>query len=351
MSWVKTLARPDILALKAYEHAAWQPEFARLHANELPWRAAEDESLAGLNLYPEPQPRALLERLAKLYQVEKDTLLVSRGSDEAIDLLVRAFCRAGEDAVMICPPTFGMYAACARIQGAQVIQAPLNAADGFTLDPKALIGCCASAVKLVFLCSPNNPTGHLLSQEAILDVADSLAERALVVVDEAYIEFSTRASIAALVARRPQLAVLRTLSKAHGLAGARLGTLIADPEVIALLKKLIAPYAIPQLTLEAVLKILSPSHLRSLHRRIQDIRAERDRMAEALSRLPGVRQVLPSEANFLLVRFADPAAALARALAARLLVRDARGYLGLEDALRVSIGTSLRNAQLLKAWS
>jgi histidinol-phosphate aminotransferase len=351
MSWVKALARPDILALKAYEHAVWEPGLTRLHANELPWRAADDESLAGLNFYPEPQPQALIERLAKLYQVRQDMLLVSRGSDEAIDLLVRAFCRAGEDAVIICPPTFGMYAVAAHIQAAQVIQVPLKAEDGFALDTRTLIERCTSAVKLIFLCSPNNPTGTLLKQEAILEVADALASRALVVVDEAYIEFSSRPSMAALVAHRPQLAVLRTLSKAHGLAGARLGTLIADPEIITLLRKLIAPYAIPQLTLEAVLPLLAPTHLRTLDRRIGEIRSERDRLARALSRLPGVKQVVPSEANFLLVRFADAAAALSRARAARLLVRDARGYAGLEDALRFSLGTTVQNARLLEAWA
>ena len=108
MSWIKALARPDILALNAYEHAAWEPGLARLHANELPWRSGSDESAAGLNRYPEPQPQALVDRLAGLYLVGRDSILVSRGSDEAIDLLVRAFCRAGEDSVMVCPPTFGM---------------------------------------------------------------------------------------------------------------------------------------------------------------------------------------------------------------------------------------------------
>ena len=351
MSWVSELARPEIVALKAYEHAAWEPGLARLHANEFPWRRADDESLAGLNLYPEPQPKALIERLARLYQVSSSSLLVSRGSDEAIDLLVRAFCRAGEDAVVICPPTFGMYAIAAQIQGAEVIRVPLQSADGFALDTSALLKACSPAVKLVFLCSPNNPTGHLLSEESILKVVKVLAGRALVVVDEAYIEFSARTSLAPLVARRPNLVVLRTLSKAHGLAGARLGTLIADPEVVSLLRKLIAPYAISQLTLEAVLRLLAAPHVRKHQRRIRKVRAERERLTEDLIRLSRVRAVLPSEANFVLVRFDDAAAALRRARGAGLLVRDARGYPGFQDALRVSIGTPLQNTQLLEAWS
>jgi histidinol-phosphate aminotransferase len=350
MSWVKSLARPDIVALKAYEHASWEPGLARLHANELPWRTTEDGSVAGLNHYPEPQPRALLERLATLYQMPCESLLASRGSDEAIDLLVRAFCRAGKDAVLVCPPTFGMYAVAAQIQGAEVVVAPLRSDEGFALDPQALLARCTERVKLVFLCSPNNPTGNLLDEAAILEIADALKGRALVVVDEAYVEFSARASLAPLVARRPHLAVLRTLSKAHGLAGARLGTLIADPEVIGLLRKLIAPYAIPQLILEAALGLLSGSHLRTVHRRIGELRLERDRLALELRRLPGVTAVYPSEANFLLARLVDPQAAFSLARGAGVLVRDARGYEGLHDALRISIGTHSQNARLLEAW-
>jgi histidinol-phosphate aminotransferase len=351
MSWVTALARPEIVALKPYEHAAWEPGVTRLHANELPWRGAADESVAGLNRYPEPQAPALIARLADLYRAAPEQLLICRGSDEAIDLLTRAFCGAQRDAVLLCPPTFGMYATAARIQGAPIVTVPLIAERGFELDAQAVLShYCLGQVKLVFLCSPNNPTGNLLSEEAILAVADGLAGRAILVVDEAYIEFSQRASLAPQVARRPHLAVLRTLSKAHGLAGARLGTLIADPEVVTLLRKLIAPYAVPQVILEAVTTLLSSQHLRTLPRRIAQIRAERARLTEALEVLPGVTQVLPSEANFLLTRFADPAAALARAAAQRLLVRDVRGLPGLADALRITIGTPEQNDRLIEAW-
>ena len=190
MSWVTELARPDIVALAAYEHAAWLPQLGRMHANELPWRHTSDATLAELYRYPEPQPRALVERLASLYEVAADCLLVTRGSDDAIDLLVRTFCRAGEDAILVCPPTFGMYAVAAGIQGAQVFDVPLRARSGFVLDEAALLERCTAAVKLVFLCSPNNPTGNLMSEAGVLRVARQLAGRALLVVDEAYIEFA-----------------------------------------------------------------------------------------------------------------------------------------------------------------
>lgn len=265
MSWITALARPEILSLKPYAHAAWEAGLTRLHANELPWRAAGDESLLGLHRYPEPQARAVLERLAELYGVPPEQLLICRGSDEAIDLLTRTFCRAHQDAVLVCPPTFGMYATAALIQGAPIISVALLAEQGFELDSQKLLShYCLSQVKLVFLCSPNNPTGNLLREEAILTVADELEGRAILVVDEAYIEFSNRASLAPHITRRPHLAVLRTLSKAHGLAGARLGTLIANPEVIALVRKLIAPYAVPQVILETVTALLSAQHLRTI---------------------------------------------------------------------------------------
>lgn len=351
MNWVTSLARPEILALEAYAHAAWEPGVTRLHANELPWRSAADESIAGLNRYPEPQARALIERLAELYRVAPEQLLICRGSDEAIDLLTRAFCAAQRDAVLVCPPTFGMYATAARIQGAPLVTVPLLAERGFELDARALLSnYCLPQVKLVFLCSPNNPTGNLLGEEAILAVIDGLEGRALLVVDEAYIEFSERPSLATRIGERSHLAVLRTLSKAHGLAGARLGTLIADPEVVTLLRKLIAPYAVPQVILEAVTALLTPEHLRTLPGRIGEIRAERTRLRQELDALPGVTAVLPSEANFLLARFGDPAAALARARAAHLLVRELRGVPGLDDALRITIGTREQNDRLLRAW-
>ena len=353
MSWVASLARADIVALEPHSHAAWEPGLTRLHANELPWRMPGDDSQEGLNRYPEPQPSALIERLAELYRSPPETLLLTRGSDEAIDLLVRAFCRAHEDAILICPPTFGMYATAARIQGSRVVSVPLEAEHGFALDAEALLEACASGLKLVFLCSPNNPTGNLLDAAAILRVAEALTGRALVVLDQAYVEFAGGAAAEADLYPLPRpanLVILRTLSKAHGLAGARLGTLIADPEVVALLRKVIAPYAITQPTIELALRLLGPVHLAEMRRRIAEILTERERLKEAVAGLPRTIRVLPSDANFFLVRLEDPDWALARARAAGVLVRDVRGFAGLSDALRVTVGTREQNRRLLEAW-
>jgi histidinol-phosphate aminotransferase len=349
MSWVTDLARPDIVALKAYEHASWEPTFERLHANELPWRSCADSSLAGLNRYPEPQPQVLLERLATLYETPPETILVGRGSDEAIDLLVRGFCRAGQDSVVICPPTFGMYSVAARIQGAQVLTVPLRADTGFALDTQAVLDRCTCEVKLVFLCSPNNPTGNLLSETDVIELTRALRGRAIVAVDEAYIEFSGVRSLARKIQELPHLAILRTLSKAHALAGARCGTLIADPEIVRLLRKVIPPYAIAQLSLEAVLKALEPAQLAIAAARLELLRSERQRLLAALPTFPNVVRIWPSDANFMLAEFADPTLALARARGARLLIRDVRGYPGLERCLRISVGSPEQNDRLLES--
>ncbi|MEJ1960780.1 MAG: histidinol-phosphate transaminase [Gammaproteobacteria bacterium] len=350
MSWLSDIARPEIVALKPYEHASWEPQLERMHANELPWRADGDATSAGLNRYPEPQPKELVARLASLYGVRKDQLLVGRGSDEAIDLLARTYCRAGQDSILICPPTFGMYAVMAHVQGASVVSVPLKVNEGFALDEEEVLRQCTPNVKLLFLCSPNNPTGNTIPADLILRIANRLEGRAIVVVDEAYVEFSASESMIRYINDIPQLAIMRTLSKAHGLAGARCGTLIANPEIISLLRKVIHPYAITQLTVEAALKLLEPAQLAVMKSRIVAIKAERARMYEALGKLPGVRRVWPSDGNFILAEFEDPDRALMRSRGANLLIREVRAQVGLPRTLRISIGTQDQNNRLLESF-
>jgi len=347
MNDVLRLARPDILELQPYQHAAWNPTLERLHANEMPWRATGDVSDAGLNRYPEPQPRALLERLARLYELPANRILAGRGSDEAIDLLVRAFCRAGQDQVVVCPPTFGYYAIAARIQGAAVREAPLRAGD-FGLD-LAAVSEAGQDAKLVFLCSPNNPTGQLLDEAAILELCHVLGAKALIVVDEAYIEFSRRASLASRLAEFPNLVVLRTLSKAYALAGARCGSLLASEAIVGLLRRILPPYALPASSVEAVLRLTAEPQRRQAQARIDTLRGERERMRARLVALPGVRRVLPSDANFLLAEFVAPQAALAAGCAAGLLIQDLSANPRLPGCLRLTVGTPEQNERLLAA--
>ncbi|MDE2246224.1 MAG: histidinol-phosphate transaminase [Xanthomonadaceae bacterium] len=345
---VLDLARADIRALAPYSSARMEARggSVALNANESPWPPPGDAG-AALHRYPDPQPAALVQRLAQIYGVRAGQVLVGRGSDEAIDLLVRAFCRAGADAVAVSPPTFGMYAVCARIQGAAVVEAPLQA--DFTLDADALLAALTPAVKLVFLCSPNNPTGGLVPLATIEQLAKALHGRALLIVDEAYIEFAGAPSAATLLDRYEHLGVLRTLSKAWALAGARIGSLLAAPEVIALLRRIMPPYPLPTPCVDAAWSTLHPDGEALVRERIATVRGERTRLAAALPSLPGVRAVLPSQANFLAVRFTDAAAVYADLLRAGIVVRDIRRYPGLADALRLSVGTPEQNDALLAA--
>ncbi|MGH8250542.1 MAG: histidinol-phosphate transaminase [Steroidobacteraceae bacterium] len=344
MNDVLALARPEIRDLKPYSHAAWDPACVRLHANENPWSDHSDMEAVRLNRYPEPQPRELHAALAAYCGTSPDRVLACRGSDEAIDLLVRVFCCAGQDGVMICPPTFAMYGFAAAVQGAAVVEVPL--AVDFGLDAEAVLRIWTPDVKIVFLCSPNNPTGNLLDAGALQRVLVGLSGRALVVVDEAYFEFS-HASGAADVSSHPHLVALRTLSKAHGLAGARCGAVFAAPEIIGLLSRIIAPYALPAPTIEAALMALTPERLARMQDRVRQLRAERERLCEALGRLPCVRKVWPSEANFLLVHFEDAARAFAAALASGLLLRDFSTRPRLEGCLRITVGAPAENDRLI----
>jgi histidinol-phosphate aminotransferase len=347
MNPVLALARPDILELQPYQHASWDPSLERMHANEMPWRAQGDNSAAGLNRYPEPQPRALLERMSELYEVPAANLLVGRGSDEAIDLLVRAFCRAGRDSVLISPPTFGFYKVAARIQGAGVIEVPLLR-EGFALDVPAVLDAAQDA-KIVFLCSPNNPTGNLLDEADMLRVCRELATTSLVCVDEAYVEFAGRPSLAGRIAQFPNLVLLRTLSKAYALAGARLGTLIAGEEIVSLLKRIIPPYAIPASTVEEVLHLTEAPQRAISAARIRTLLDERVRLQERLVSMPIVARLFPSDANFLLVEFRDSRRALDAGKSAGLLVRDFSSAPGLAHCLRISVGTPEQNERLMTA--
>lgn len=341
------LARPEVRALTPYSSARMEAGGAAimLNANESPWPPAGDTH--GLNRYPEPQPTVLRARLAQLYGVRDEQVLVGRGSDEAIDLLVRAFCRPGADAIAISPPTFGMYAVCAGVQGAGVVSLP-TAAD-LTLDANLVLADLPRTVKLVFVCSPNNPTGGLMPLATIERLVAALAGRALVVVDEAYIEFADADSAATLLNYHPNLGVLRTLSKAWALAGARIGALLADAEVIGLLRRIMSPYPLPTPSVQAAQAALDADGRRVTRERVAATVAERKRMAAVLAQLRGVRKVYPSSANFLTVDMAD-AAGTHRALAGLgIVVRDVSHYCGLAGCLRLSVGTPEENTRLLDA--
>jgi histidinol-phosphate aminotransferase len=367
---VLQLVRPDILALAPYSSARKEAKGGRvwLDANENPSTPAAGQPL--FNRYPDPQPPDLVAKLAGLYGVTPAQCLVTRGSDEGIDLLLRTFCRAGEEAILITPPTYGMYVVAAGIQGAGIVKVPLLRAKNFALDADAVIAAVEASlssepkiysnfrssaeptrpdegpIKLVFLCSPNNPTGGLLERAAVLKVVRALAGRAVVVVDEAYVDFADQPSLATEIPANPNLVILRTLSKAFGLAGARVGTTIADPAIIAVLQKVIAPYPVPVPVLLAALGALSDEGLAAAQQSVATLLSERARLAAALPKLSAVKQVWPSDTNYLLVEVADAAKAMALARGTGVIWRDRSK--DVPNTIRITVGTEAENNETLE---
>jgi histidinol-phosphate aminotransferase len=352
ISDVLALVREDLRAFAGYRSARSENVSGSvwLNANESAWNNRADAGGA-LRRYPQPQPDALRARLAEIYGIAAEQILIGRGSDEAIDLIVRALCRAERDPIVISTPVFGMYAVCARLQAAPIVDVPLrDEADGWRTDLDAVRDAALThAAKVVFLCSPGNPGGELIPLQDIETMAIALCGRSLLVVDEAYIEFADAMSATTLIARYPNIVVLRTLSKLHALAGARIGCAIADAALIDVLRRCQAPYPVPAPCAELALAALQPTAMREAQERVATIRGERERVYAALRSMQGVRCVYPSAGNFLLARFDDAERVYRALLAAGVVIRDMRATPGLEDALRITIGAPDENDAVFAA--
>ncbi|SDY85623.1 histidinol-phosphate transaminase [Hymenobacter psychrophilus] len=339
-----SLVRPNIRGMKPYSSA--RDEFqgeaqVMLDANENSLGSAGPERF---NRYPDPQQRAVKAELAQLKGVAAKQIFLGNGSDEAIDLLVRLTCVPGQDSLLILPPTYGMYEVAANLNDVRVERLQLT--PDFQLSPEIVAGVLASEAKLVWLCSPNNPSGNLLHAEAIEEILRGF--RGLVVVDEAYADFAPAASWTTRLAEFPNLVVLQTFSKAWGLAGLRLGMAFASPEVIGYLNKIKPPYNISEATQQHALAALHDAP------RFEELRRQlltgRDWLAERLPALPIVAEVFPSDANFLLVRFKPDATALYDFLVGRgIIVRNRTTQPGCAGTLRLTVGTPQENELLLEA--
>jgi histidinol-phosphate aminotransferase/imidazoleglycerol-phosphate dehydratase/histidinol-phosphatase len=343
MSLASRLARPEILALAPSDIAgAPLPGTVRLDANENPF-ASLVAGQAGINRYPEPQPQALRQRLADLYGVDPASLWAARGSDDAIDLLTRAFCRPGVDSVAIVEPTFSAYAQFARVQGAAVISAHLT--DDFAFDPDAVLAAISDAApKLLFLCTPNNPTGTAIDASDIRRLAAALPDT-LVVIDEAYGEFSSAPSFAAEA--RGNFVILRTLSKAYGLAGARIGCAIADPEIIELIAKVSPPYPLPAPSISAALDALGPERMPIHAERLKRLLTDRDALAAQLSEVTEIERVRVG-GNFLFLEVTDPADLARRLAAAAVRVRFRPN--AAPGGVRITVGTEAENRAVMAVF-
>ena len=295
------------------------------------------------NRYPDPHQLKVKERLSAIKRIPVNNMFLGNGSDECIDILQRAFCEPGLDNLIICPPTYGMYEVCANINNVQVKKIKLT--PEFQLDLEATERGIDAHTKMIFLCSPNNPTGNSLHHEDIEAILNNYF--GLVVIDEAYINFSRQRSFVTLLNEYPNLVVMQTLSKAWGLAALRVGISVASEDVISIMDKIKPPYNINQASQELALQALN--EVDQVNEMIKQIVKEREILSEALVNLSFVKKVYPSDANFLLVKMDDPVAVYKNLLDLGIVVRDRSKVELCEGCLRITVGTSEENKTLLYA--
>ncbi len=339
------LARPEIQALRPYSAAEQVDDTVRLNANESPESSDEGRFRRPLNRYPEVRPTRLQQELAARFGCARDQLLVTRGSSEAIDLIIRTFCRAGVDNIVTHAPSFSMYRHYADVQGASITEVQTHAEQDFRIDVEALLAACAATTRLIFVCSPNNPTGTLLPVADLERLLEGRRQSSVVVVDEAYIEFAGEPSVTPLLERHSNLLVLRTLSKALGFAGARCGAVIGPAPVVSMLNAVQAPYALATPVVECVEDALRNTETAAASG--DRIVAERKRLEQRLSGFEFITRVWPSAANFLLVKCEDASAVMRHCERSKILLRHFGGELG--DCIRISVGSPSENERLLQA--
>lgn len=345
---IEELARDNVRALTPYQSArrlggngdVW------LNANEFPLPVPFELSQQTLNRYPECQPKMVIERYAAYAGLQPEQVLVSRGADEGIELVMRAFCEPGKDAILFCPPTYGMYSVSAETIGIEYRTVP--ALENWQLNLSA-IAEQLDGVKVVYMCSPNNPTGNLIDQQDIRDLLDMTAGKALVVADEAYIEFCPQATLSGWLQDYPHLVILRTLSKAFALAGLRCGFTLANKPVIDLLMKVIAPYPLATPVADVAGQALSDEGIALMQQHVAELNASRAWLLEQLPQLSLVQQVFPSETNYILARFTDSPAVFKSLWDQGIILRDQNKNPGLAGCLRISIGTRTECERLIAA--
>ena len=338
MRRLEDLVRPNILRLKPYSSA--RDEFhgkasVFLDANENPWNAP-------YNRYPDPMQWQVKDRIAELKGVDRDRIFLGNGSDEAIDLILRAFCEPGRDNMVTITPSYGMYEVAAAVNEVDCRKVLLD--DRFDLDYKAVLGATDERTKVIFLCSPNNPTGNDLDREAIYMLLRQFD--GIVVVDEAYIDFSSHPSFVRELGEFPNMVVLQTLSKAWGAAGIRLGMAFALPEIICIFNKIKYPYNVNQLTQEKALALLN--EVERKERQVHDILTERDRLEHVFVNPPFSYKVYPSDANFLLVNVKEPDRLYEGLVRKGVVVRNRNYVRKCLGCLRITIGTPTENDILIR---
>lgn len=339
---LENLVRPNILRLTPYRCARDDYDSGiLLDANENSLGAAipdDDE----LNRYPSPYQNELKAEIGKFRGVAPSQVFVGVGSDEVIDLLIRIFCRPGTDSIIITPPTYGMYKVAAAVNDVDVVTVPLT--EDFQLRPEEILTAASENTRILFLCSPNNPTANDLKKEDIVYLIERFP--GIVVVDEAYIDFSKSESYATLTSRYPNLVVAQTMSKSFGLAGIRLGIAIASAPIIQIMMKVKAPYNINKLTSKMAIEAFA--HLDDMKTKIEQIFTERERIVKELKTVAAVQQIFPSDANFILFRIENAYQLYKEIAESGVVVRYRGNEIHCENTLRMTIGTPHENDEFLK---
>lgn len=315
-----------------------------LNANELEMPIQYGSSVQAYNRYPDFLPHDIAVAYQSYCQIDSPTVAV-RGADEAIDLLIRTFCQPGRDRVLICPPTYAMYEFCADALAIETIQVPLL--DSFNLNVEAVIEQSHNA-NLVFLCSPNNPTGNVIPKEEIIRVLDATQQHAIVVVDEAYIEFEMKTSVVSLIEQYPNLVVIRTLSKAFGLAAVRCGFILADKSVMEYVAKLIPPYPMPDCVAEIVLQALSQEGLETIATSTNELIDVKTWFIKELEQFECIEKIYPSATNFVLLRVSESFDLFNLLLSNGIVTRNQGHEPALRNCIRITIGTKESMAEVLK---
>jgi histidinol-phosphate aminotransferase len=342
---IENMIRPHLKQFQPYRSARSEVRDAKifLDANELSLGSPVTMGNLELNRYPDPLQLLVRKKLAERLRIPAEMIFMGSGSDEVIDLLIRLFCSPAKDHVVILEPTYGVYRVAANLNDVPVLALPLT--ENFQLDVDQILRTIPSSTKIVFCCSPNNPTGNLLRRDEILRLCRSVS--ALVVVDHAYIEFADASGdVSREVDRQENLIVLRTLSKAWGLAGIRLGYCIAHPAVISYLLRIKAPYNINAVTSHLALEALENDAF--LASSVRNIVQERERLSRILAGMPGVVRVHPSDANFLLVEFRNAGSVYERFSGRGIIVRRRSEPL-FRNSLRITVGTVEENNLLLQS--
>lgn len=346
------LSKDSIQKLIPYsvETSTLHPQSIYLDKNESPFTEESSYTLKNLNRYPAENLEDLHQQYAAYIGVDSENVLATLGGDEAIKLLMEAFCDPiKEEKILYSPPTFGMYGISAQVIGIGAIETPLT--PQYDLDLDAIINALnqpQNCIKLIFICHPNNPTGNLMTEEKIRHILELARGKAIVVVDEAYMEFSSLSSEKSrvcLIHEYPHLAIIRTLSKAFGLAGIRCGFTVANRALIEVLKKVIAPFPMPSPVIEIAIEALKEANLAAMAENVTTLLRLKNELVTSLRELACVNTIYPSDANFILVEVNNSEAIYNHLLANRIYVRQLGG--ALENMLRITVGSTIENRALL----